>query len=117
MQVYDAEKRRWTKTGEEHEAAIKEFIETFRRTEGELGDKPYFGGETFGFVDLALIPFYSRFYTSEMFAKLRIESECPKIIAWAKRCMQKDTVAKSLPDQKKVYEFHVQMRKQWLGLE
>ena len=44
MQVYDAEKRIWTKTGEEHEAAIKEFIETFKTMEGELGDKPYFGG-------------------------------------------------------------------------
>ncbi|KAK7846581.1 putative glutathione s-transferase parc [Quercus suber] len=30
--------------------------------------------------------------------------ECPKIIAWAKRCLQKETLANSLADQKKVYE-------------
>ena len=29
--------------------------------------------------------------------------ECPKIIAWGKRCMQKECVAESLPDQKKIY--------------
>jgi glutathione S-transferase len=42
-----------------------------------------------------------------------MEAECPKIIAWAKRCMQKESVAKSLLDQKKPYEFVLE----WLGLE
>jgi glutathione S-transferase len=44
----------------------------------------------------------------EAFGKLSREVECPKIIAWAKRCMQKESVAKSLPDQKKVYEYVLQ---------
>ncbi|KAK7833115.1 putative glutathione s-transferase parc [Quercus suber] len=42
--------------------------------------------------------------------------ECPKIIAWAKRCLQKETVANSLADQKKVYEAVGQLRKM-RGLE
>jgi len=42
-----------------------------------------------------------------------MEAECPKFIAWVKRCMQKESVAKSLPDQKKVYELVVK----WFGLE
>ena len=79
--------------------------------EGELGDKPYFGGEAFGFVDLSLITFYSWFHVFEVFGNINIDAECPKIIAWAKRCLQKETVAKSLPDQKKVYEAVVQLRK------
>ena len=79
--------------------------------EGELGDKPYFGGETFGFVDLSLVTFYSWFHAYEVFGNINIAAECPKIIAWAKRCLQKETVAKSLPDQKKVYEAVVQLRK------
>nr|POE73963.1 glutathione s-transferase u24 [Quercus suber] len=58
---------------------------------------------------------YSWFYAFEMFGKFSIGEECPKIIAWAKRCMQKDSVAKSLPHQKKIYEFFVQLRKT-LGL-
>ena len=73
-------------------------MEIFKILEGELGDKPYFGGETFGLVDLVLITTYS--CASEMFGKFSVGEECPKIIAWIERCMQKDSVAKSLPDQK-----------------
>jgi len=108
--VYDVSRKLWTTKGEEKEAAKKEFFETYKILEGELGDKPYFGGETFGYVDLALVTFYSWFYVVETFGEFSIEAECPKIIAWAKRCLQKETVAKTLPDQKKVYEFIRQMR-------
>jgi glutathione S-transferase len=114
--VYDVSRRVWGTKGEEQEAAKEEFFETFKILEGELGDKPYFGGGSFGFVDLALITFYSWFYAYETFGKFSIEGECPKIISWAKRCLQRESVAKTLPDQKKVYEFLVEKRKS-LGLE
>ncbi|KAM3732225.1 hypothetical protein ACB098_11G043700 [Castanea mollissima] len=111
------EKRIWLTKGEEREEAKKELIENFKILEGELSETCLtLGGETIGFVNIALITFYRRFYSSEMFGKFSIEAECPKIIAWAKRCMQKDTVAKSLPDHKKVYEFLVQLRNK-LGLD
>ncbi|KAF3967940.1 hypothetical protein ACB098_11G043900 [Castanea mollissima] len=109
--VNDVTKKLWTTKGEELEAGKKEFFETFKILEGELGDKPYFGGETFGFVDLSLVTFYSWFHAFEVFGKINIEAECPKIIAWAKRCLEKKTVAKSLADQKKVYEAVGQLRK------
>ncbi|GAV84960.1 GST_C domain-containing protein/GST_C_2 domain-containing protein/GST_N_3 domain-containing protein, partial [Cephalotus follicularis] len=109
--VYDAVRKAWTTKGDEMEAGKKEIIEVHKVLEEELGDKPYFGGETFGYVDLALIPFYSLFYTYETMAKLSIEAECPKLIAWAKRCMQKESVAKSLPDQKKIYGLVLEMSK------
>ena len=73
--------------------------------DGELGDKQYFGGDTFGFVDLSLIPFYSFFYTFETFGEFSIEAEYPKIIAWAKRCLQKKSVSATLPDGHKVFDF------------
>ncbi|KAL4598552.1 hypothetical protein ACB092_11G067300 [Castanea dentata] len=114
--VYDVAKKVWTTKGEEQEAAKKEFIETLQILERQLGDHPYFGGERFGFVDLSLITFYSWFYAYETFGNFSIEAECPKIIAWAKRCLQKDSVANTLPDQKKVYEYVVQMRKRF-GVE
>ncbi|KAF3950253.1 hypothetical protein ACB098_11G043800 [Castanea mollissima] len=114
--VYEVSRKIWTTKGEEKEAGKKEFFEIFKTLEGELGDKPYFGGETFGFVDLSLIPFYSWFHAIETFGEFNMEAECPKIVAWAKRCLQIETVAKTLPDQKKVYEFVGQMRKRF-GLE
>ena len=62
-------------------------------------------------MDLSLVTFYSWFHAYEVFGNINIEAECPKIIAWAKRCLQKETVAKSLADQKKVYEAVGQLRK------
>ncbi|GAV87109.1 GST_C domain-containing protein/GST_N domain-containing protein [Cephalotus follicularis] len=109
--VIDTGKKMWTTKGDEMEAGKKEFIEVHKVLEEELGDKPYFGGETFGYVDLALITFCSAFYTYETIANFSMEAECPKLIAWSKRCMQKESVAKSLPDQKKIYGFVLELRK------
>jgi len=107
--VYAVGKKLWATKGEEQEAAKKEFLEIYKTLERELGEKPYFGGETFGYVDIALIPFYSWFYVFETFGKFSMEAECPKIIEWAKRCLLKESVAKSLPDQKKVYELALEL--------
>ena len=80
--------------------------------EGELGDKPYFRGGRFGYVELTLIPFHTWYYSIETLGGFKIEAQCSKIVAWAKRYMQKETIAKTLPDQK----FHGLFRKR-LGLE
>ncbi|KAK3000637.1 hypothetical protein RJ639_020764 [Escallonia herrerae] len=101
----------WEKQGEEAEAAKKEFIDCLKLLEGELGNKPYFGGEIFGYLDIALITFYSWFYAYETFGNFSIEAECPKLIEWCKRCMEKETVSKSLPDPHKVHDFVTQLRK------
>lgn len=115
-QIYDAGRNIWTKKGEEQEAAKKEFIDALKLLEQELGDKTYFGGDKLGFVDVALIPFYTWFKGYETFGNFIVEKECPKFIAWAKRCMQIESVSKSLPDQEKVYEFIVDIRKK-IGIE
>ncbi|XP_058004897.1 probable glutathione S-transferase [Hevea brasiliensis] len=85
-------------------ASKKELIECFKILEEELGDKPYFGGESYGYVHLSLIPCYSSFYTYETLGKLSMAEECPKIVDWANRCLQKESVSKSLCDQSKFHE-------------
>lgn len=114
--VYGPGRAIWTTKGEEQEAAKKEFIEILKTLEGVLGEKPYFGGEDFGFLDVALVTFSSWFHTYETFGNFKIETECPKLIAWVDRCMQRESVSKSLADPKKVYEFAVWRRKN-LGIE
>ncbi|MBA0786163.1 hypothetical protein Gotri_025402 [Gossypium trilobum] len=109
--IYELGSKVWKTKGEEQANAKKEFIECLKLLEGELGDKTYFGGESLGYVDVALVPFYSWFYAYEKCGDFSIEAECPKMIAWVKRCMQKESVAKSLPDQEKVYEFILQLKK------
>ncbi|XP_048425771.1 probable glutathione S-transferase [Pyrus x bretschneideri] len=114
--IYDIGRKLWTTKGEEHDAANKEFLDCIGVLEGELEDKPFFGGETLGFVDVALIPFYSWFLVYEKFGNFSVEAEHPKFIAWVKRCMEKESVSKSLPEQEKVYDFVALMRKKF-GIE
>ena len=91
-------------------------IEILKLLEGELGDKKYFGGETFGFVDVALAPFTAWFYTYETCGKFSVDEECPELAAWAKRCKERESVSKSVHDPHKVYEFVGKLRKKF-GLE
>ncbi|KAK9937617.1 hypothetical protein M0R45_014395 [Rubus argutus] len=114
--IYGLGRKIWTTKGEEQEAAKKEFIDCIKLLEVELGDKPFFGGETLGIVDVSLIPFYSWLSAYEKFGNFSIEQECPVFVAWAKRCLEKESVTKSLPDQDKVCGYALERRKM-LGIE
>ncbi|PSS09560.1 Glutathione S-transferase [Actinidia chinensis var. chinensis] len=107
--IYKIGKRVWKVKGEEQEAMKNEFIECLKRLEEELGEKPYFGGETLGFVDVVLVPITSWFYTFETFGNFSIEAECPKLISWVKRCLEIESISKSLPDPLKIYGFAKQL--------
>ncbi|XP_010923803.1 probable glutathione S-transferase parA [Elaeis guineensis] len=114
--IYDCGSRLWKLKGEAQQEAKKEMIEVLKLLEDELGDKKYFGGEIFGFVDVALVPFTAWFYSYETCANFSIEEECPKLVAWGKRCMERESVAKSLHDPHKVYEFVCFLKKKF-GVE
>ncbi|XP_011013659.1 PREDICTED: probable glutathione S-transferase [Populus euphratica] len=114
--IYDLGRKIWTTKGEDQESDKKDFIDSFKLLEGELGDKSYYGGETLGYVDVALLPFHCWFYAYETIGNFNIEADCPKLIAYCKRCLQKESVSKSFEDPHKVSVFVVIMRKT-LGLE
>ncbi|KAJ9128569.1 hypothetical protein P3X46_010979 [Hevea brasiliensis] len=114
--IYPIGRMLWASKGEVKEASKKDLIECFKILEGELGDKPYFGGESFGYIDLALIPFYSFFYTFETLGNFSVVVEFPKLMDWAQRCLLKESVSKSLCDQRNVYEAVLEIRKK-LGAE
>lgn len=109
MYVYG--RKTWATKGEELEEAKKEFVETLKTLQSELGDKLYFGGDQFGFLDIALIGYYSWFPAYQKFGNFSIEPECSKLMAWGKRCMQRDSVAKSLPDPEKVVGYVLVLKK------
>ncbi|CAL9172535.1 unnamed protein product [Musa hybrid cultivar] len=115
-QIYECGTRLWKLKGEGQAAAKEELIGILKLLEGELGDKKYFGGDAFGFVDIALVPFVSWFYTYETCAGFSIEEAAPKLVAWGKRCMERESVAKTLSDPHKVYEFVGGLKKRF-GVE
>ncbi|XP_010087164.2 glutathione S-transferase U19 isoform X1 [Morus notabilis] len=106
----------WKVKGEEHGAGKKELLDSLKLLEAELGNKPYFGGDSFGFLDIALVGFYPWFRVLETCAGFSIGAECPKLIAWAKTCLQKESVSKSLADEKEIDEYVAEMRKK-IGIE
>lgn len=116
QQLSGAASKLWNAKGEELEASKKEFIESLKLLEAELGDKKFFGGENIGYVDISLIGFHSWFYACEKFGNFSIEAECPKLIAWTKMCIQVESVSKSIPPQEKVYNFISEIRKK-MGIE
>ncbi|RWR88800.1 putative glutathione S-transferase parA [Cinnamomum micranthum f. kanehirae] len=109
--IYDSATRIWKNKGQAREAAKEEFIESLKLIEGGLGEKAYFGGESFGFNDITLISFACRIYTLEMHGNFSVEKECPKLMAWMKRCKERESVAKALPDPHKVHELVGQLKK------
>ena len=65
-----------------------------------------------GYVILPLLLSVAGFLLNyETIGNFSIEAQCPKIIAWAKRCLQKDSVAKSLAEHGKLHELVLEMRK------
>ncbi|XP_028113798.1 probable glutathione S-transferase isoform X2 [Camellia sinensis] len=109
--MYIAGRQLMFSTGEAQETVKNDLIGCLKVLEGELGDKPYFGGETFGIVDVALIPNYSFFFAYEQFGNFSIVAECPALVAWVHRCMEKKSVSKHLPDQHKVYDCVLERKK------
>ncbi|XP_008775487.2 glutathione S-transferase 3-like [Phoenix dactylifera] len=114
--IYQCGSRIWKNKGDAQAAAKKELIGILKQLEGELGEKPFFGGETLGYVDIVLVPFSSWFYIYETFGGFNIEKECPKLLAWVRRCNERESVSKVLPDRHKVYERTCGLKKR-LGLE
>nr|ALG05147.1 glutathione S-transferase [Helianthus annuus] len=110
--VYESAKKIWMTEGEEdQQVAKKELIEVLKVLEGQLGEKPYLVGESFGLADIALIPFSMWFHTLNEIGKMNIERECPKLAAWVNRCMERESVSKTLPRPHKFYEFILEMQK------
>ncbi|XP_050230549.1 probable glutathione S-transferase parC [Mercurialis annua] len=111
--VFDALGKIWRNKAEAAEAGKIELIEIVKVLEGALGDADFFGGETFGYVDLITIPLTSWFLAVEKLANFSVEIECPKFGAWIKRCLKRESVSKIIPDPEKVYEFVVMARKMY----
>lgn len=114
--VFDAGKGICLGKGEEVEVAKKDFIEVIKTLEKTLGDKDFFGGDTFGFVDIIGIAMTSWFPAYEKYGSFKLEDDCPKFSAWIKRSSERESVAKVIPEAEKVLGFMAMFRKM-MGVE
>ncbi|XP_021736084.1 probable glutathione S-transferase parA [Chenopodium quinoa] len=97
--------------GQEKENKAKDFLENLKILEGVIGNEKFFGGDTFGYVDVALVPITSWYDVLETCGNFSIEVNCPKIMAWTRRCKERHSVSSSLPDPNKVYSFALETKK------
>ncbi|KAJ4916018.1 Glutathione S-transferase U26 [Raphanus sativus] len=110
---YDPAWKVWGTAGEEQVTAKKELLEHFKTLETELGDKTYYGGDVFGFVDIALMGFYGWFKAIEKFGEFSIEAEFPKLSRWTMRCLERESVVNSIADSDKIIEYASVLRKKF----
>ncbi|KAI4302560.1 hypothetical protein MLD38_038289 [Melastoma candidum] len=105
----------WFVKGGPKEGAKEELMETLKLLESELGEKAYFCGERFGYLDLSFFPYYLWIRqlekTIETGLEVVIEAELPKLEGWMKRCMLRESVSASLPDLDKLRDYIRQLRK------
>nr|AAY54294.1 GST [Ginkgo biloba] len=117
---YEAGARLLMSKGEAQEEAKRDVIENLGIMEGALkevsGGKPYFGGETFGLIDIAFIPFTAWFLTYETLGnfKISLDEKFPRLGAWAKKCMERKSVSKILPQPEKLLSFGLELRKKFV---
>ena len=116
-QVFPAGRNIWTaKEVEQVEAARKEFLDILMYLDGTLGDKDYFNGDNFGFVDILLIGLISWFPAFEKYGGFKVEDHYPKLATWITRSYARETVSESLTDSEKITNF-VGMMRQMYGIE
>nr|ALG05145.1 glutathione S-transferase [Helianthus annuus] len=114
--IYQVVKLTWDSKGEEMQKRVEEFLGYLKVLERELGEKPYFNGESFGFVDMALICYYSHIIAFGKIGNFSVEKDTPKLFAWATQCLKRESVSKALADPNKIYELLIEIRKK-NGLE
>ncbi|KAH9290213.1 hypothetical protein KI387_034330 [Taxus chinensis] len=115
--IYDNGSRITKSKGEAQEEAKRDMLENLEHLERALNQiskgGPYVGGEEFGFLDIAFIPFASWFLTYETIGnfKLPFETRYPLLHPWVKKCMERESVNKVLPTPERVLEFVLEPRK------
>ncbi|KAF5762559.1 putative glutathione transferase [Helianthus annuus] len=115
--VHPAGRAIWsTKEKDEVEAAKNNFLEIMKYLDGTLGDKDYFNGDKFGFVDILLIGLTTWFPAYEKYGDFKLEDHYPKLAAWITRSWARETVSESLTSPEKITNIVIMLRKMH-GLE
>eukprot|EP01018_Ginkgo_biloba_P039241 Gb_21182 [translate_table: standard] len=116
---WNAGRRIWMTKGEAQEEAKKECSEALVLMEGAFDQissgKPYFGGDEFGYLDIAFAPFICFFDAFESLGDFKLPLEkCPKLTSWIKVVSARHSIQKILPEPQKILEFCIGIRKKFV---
>ncbi|CAL5053475.1 unnamed protein product [Urochloa decumbens] len=114
--IYELGTKLWKLKGDAAAQAKEELVQVLKNLDGELGEKAFFGGEEFGFVDVAVVTFVPWLPSYERYGGFSVEEIAPRLAAWGRRCGERESVAKSLHPPEKVDEF-INMLKKTYGIE
>ncbi|GLJ19063.1 hypothetical protein SUGI_0342200 [Cryptomeria japonica] len=105
--------------GAEQEEGKRQVIASLAILEETLKGKDYFGGNTFGMVDITFAPLICWFHTYEILGDFKIifENKFPNIFSWMKKCMERESIKKLFPQQEKVLQMVMQFTKRSSILE
>eukprot|EP00249_Psilotum_nudum_P014687 c24950_g1_i1 orf=285-971(+) len=80
-------------------------------------EKPFFGGDHLGLVDIAFAPFIGWLLTYESLGDCKVpdKDQCPHFCAWVNALWEQPSVKKVVPDPAKVLEFAQTITKIYLG--
>jgi len=95
---------------------ITKLSKSFEKVERQLGQGPYFSGESMGNVDIAWLPLLHRAALVEDHSGYDMLAGYPKVKAWQKALLNSGIPAKSVPEdfQQKFSDFYLADRT-WLG--
>ncbi|KAH9319948.1 hypothetical protein KI387_021717 [Taxus chinensis] len=115
--IYEPATHIFRYTGEKYEAAKLELIENLVLLEETLKGKDYFGGDKFGLVDIMLAPQISWFPMCEIVGgfKIPMEEKFPLIAAWMRKCKERESVKKILPQYEDLLQYATMVRKRVLS--
>ncbi|KAL4340108.1 hypothetical protein GQ457_08G006420 [Hibiscus cannabinus] len=75
--IYEAGAKIWKTKGEEQARAKKEFMESLKLLEGELGEKTYFGGKNLGYWILPWFHFIAGFMCTRSLGSSVLKQSAP----------------------------------------
>jgi len=96
----------FTSQGEEQEKSVKEAQENLKTLESGLEGKPFFGGETIGFVDIsaAWMGIWAKITEDIVNIKLVDEEKMPLLSVWFQQVLENPIIKDCLPPREKLID-------------
>ncbi|XP_074322243.1 glutathione S-transferase U8-like isoform X2 [Apium graveolens] len=115
--IFDSYNASWSQ-GEAKEKLVKSIIEAFEKIEEEIKGKTFFGGESVGFLDIALgwISLWLPVWEEVGSFKILDSIKFPGIASWLQNLRSQPVIKERLPPKERAVKFYQERRIVRMGL-